>query len=169
MLGAVHEALFGEEVPSCDPRQGSKYREHPGQDRLLGRAHRCAGPPRWRVHGDDPQVAQARPGGLSGSLRPCAEAARRVGKSGPLCVRCIAQPAFCSMTSPSWSVTFCFISGPKPAKICEPTRTQAACTCTRPSEVWALWYPGQPPSWTDRAGSHTGAVPAAPRARDQRS
>src|SRR4051794_7397040 len=45
---------------------------------------------------------------------------------------------------------------------CELTRTQAACTCARPREVWALWCPYQAQSWTDLAGSHTRADPAAP-------
>src|SRR3954464_5297747 len=45
---------------------------------------------------------------------------------------------------------------------CELTRTQAACTCARPSEVWALWCPYHAQSWTDLAGSHTRADPAAP-------
>src|SRR3954454_25194302 len=82
--------------------------------------------------------------------------------------QCLARPALQtphSMTSPSWSVTFCFISGPRPTKTCDPMRTQAAYTCARPGEVWALWRPGPPPSWTDRAGSHTGEHAAAPRAR----
>src|SRR3954471_6971787 len=52
---------------------------------------------------------------------------------------------------------------------CELTRTQAACTCARPSEVWALWCPYHAQSWTDLAGSHTRADPAAPLALQLRS
>src|SRR3954462_13713771 len=38
---------------------------------------------------------------------------------------------------------------------CEPTRTQAACTWARPSEVWALWCPYHAQSWS-RVGSRRG-------------
>src|SRR3954463_4312565 len=60
------------------------------------------------------------------------------------------------VVSPFW-----VISTMTPSEICDPMRTQAACTCARPSEVWAL-CPCQPPSGTDRAGPHAGAAPAAP-------